>query len=135
MDLLESRALLTTTSAVAWTVGSVTHSALYAVAKDDTVQVRVDGGEFTNLGGYAKAISAGLDASNLPEVYFIGADNAVSVNKGSGWVSSGGTYVTEVSAPAIGTGLAGDLAYAAGKGHRGLLHKGSSFISFGGTIE
>jgi len=85
------------TSAVSWAAGGVTHSALYAIAPDDTVEVSVDGGTFTNLGGYAKQISAGLDVNNNPEVYAIGADNAVWVNKGSGWVSLGG-YVKEISA-------------------------------------
>jgi hypothetical protein len=97
MDRLESRSLLATTSAVAWTVGSVTHTALYAIAKNDSVEVSVDGGSFTNLGGYAKQLSAGLDASNRPEVYAIGADNAVDLNKGSGWVSLGG-YAKQISA-------------------------------------
>jgi hypothetical protein len=49
------------------------------------------------LGSYAKKVSAGLDASNKPEVYVIGADNAVWVNHGSGWVSLGGC-VKEISA-------------------------------------
>jgi hypothetical protein len=68
-----------------------------AIAPDNTVEVSVDGGGFTNLGGYAKQISAGLDALNKPEVYAIGADNAVRLNKGSGWVSLGG-YLKEISA-------------------------------------
>jgi hypothetical protein len=97
LDCLEGRALLSATSAVAWTTGGVTHSAFYAIAQNDSVEVSVDGGSFTNLGGYAKQISAGLDALNKPEVYAIGADNAVWVDKGSGWVSLGG-YLKEISA-------------------------------------
>src|SRR5262249_42156227 len=81
LDCLEGRALLSATSAVAWTTGGVTHSALYAIGQNDNVEVSVDGGNFTNLGGYAKQISAGLDAFNKPEVYAIGADNAVWLNK------------------------------------------------------
>jgi hypothetical protein len=92
LEPLEGRALLATTSAVAWNVGTVTHHALYVVGKNDSVGVSVGGGGFTNLGGYAKQISAGLDASNKPEVYAIGADNSVSVNKGSGWVNLGGCF-------------------------------------------
>jgi len=97
LDCLEGRALMAATSAVAWTSGGVTHSAFYAIGPNDNVEVSVDGGSFTNLGGYAKQISAGLDAFNKPEVYAIGADNAVWLNKGSGWVSLGG-YLKEISA-------------------------------------
>jgi hypothetical protein len=97
LESLEGRTLLSATSAVAWTVGGVTHTALYAIEKNDAVEVSIDGGSFTSLGGYAKQVSAGLDATGSPEVYAIGADNAVWVNKGSGWVSLGG-YVKEISA-------------------------------------
>src|SRR5262249_27381321 len=78
------------TSAVSW-VGpfGLTHNALYSIAPDDSVKVSFGGTSFKNLGGYAKQISAGLDASNNPEVYAIGADNAVYVNKGSGWIDLG----------------------------------------------
>ena len=98
MESLEGRSLLSATSAVAWTASGVTHSALYAIDKNDAVEVSVDGGGFTTLGGYDKQVSAGLDAFNKPEVYAIGADNAVWVNHGSGpWVSLGG-YVKQISA-------------------------------------
>jgi hypothetical protein len=44
--------------------------------------------------------------------------------------------VTEVGAPAVGVGLAGDVAYVVGTGHAGLLHKGTGFTPIpGGTIE
>jgi hypothetical protein len=97
MESLEGRALLSATSAVAWTAAGVTHSALYAIDNNDAVEVSIDGGSFTSLGGYARQVSAGLDALNKPEVYAIGADNAVWVNKGSGWVSLGG-YVKALGA-------------------------------------
>jgi hypothetical protein len=97
VEALEERSLLSATSAVAWTSGGATHSALYAIGLNDNVEVSVDGGSFTDLGGYAKQLSAGLDASNNPEVYAIGADNAVWLNKGSGWVSLGG-YLKAISA-------------------------------------
>jgi len=97
MECLEGRSLLSATTAVAWTAGLATHHALYAIGENDSVEVSVDGGSFTNLGGYAKQISAGLDVFNKPEVYAIGPDNAVWLNKGSGWVSLGG-YVKEISA-------------------------------------
>jgi hypothetical protein len=97
LESLEGRELLSATSAVAWTSGGVTHSALYAIGENDAVEVSVDGGRFTNLGGYAKQVSAGLDATNRPEVYAIGADNAVWLSKGSSWVSLGG-YFKSISA-------------------------------------
>jgi hypothetical protein len=97
VEALEERALMSTTSAVAWTSGGVTHSTFYAIGQNDNVEVSVDGGAFTDLGGYAKQLSAGLDVFNKPEVYAIGADNAVWLNKGSGWVSLGG-YLKEISA-------------------------------------
>jgi len=138
MESLEARSLLTTTSAVSWAIGGGTHSALYAIDKNDNVEISVDGGKFTNLGGYAKQLSAGLDALGKPFVFAISLNDGLWSNHGSGWNSLGG-YVTEVSAPAVGNfgvSLPGDLVYAVGKGHGGLLHKGTSFISLGGgTIE
>jgi hypothetical protein len=85
-------------SAVVWRNHSgFQHESLYAIAPNDTVEVSVDGGSFSNLGGYSKQISAGLDAAGNPEVYAIGGDNAVWLNKGSGWVRLGG-YVKQISA-------------------------------------
>ncbi|MGO9599207.1 MAG: hypothetical protein ACLP7Q_14565 [Isosphaeraceae bacterium] len=75
----------------------MTHSAFYAIGKNDAVEVSVDGGQFTSLGGFAKQITAGLDVFNKPEVYAINADDSVSVNDGAGWVSLGG-YVKSISA-------------------------------------
>jgi hypothetical protein len=176
MEGPEVRSLMSATSAVAWATGTgVTHHALYAIDKNDSVEVSVDGGPFTNLnfsarqvsagldvfnkpevyaigfdnavyedfngfgfvprGGYAKQISAGLDAAGNPEVFAIGLDDALYVNHGPGFVKLGGNFVTEVSAPAVDVGLAGDLAYAVGFGHQGLLHNGSFSVITGGTIE
>jgi hypothetical protein len=94
---LEGRALLSTTSAVVYQVGGVTHSALYAINQSDQVVMTVDGGPSANLGGYAKQITAGLDVFNKPQVFAIGKENAVWLNKGAGWVSLGG-YAKEISA-------------------------------------
>jgi hypothetical protein len=119
------------TSAISWVNGGVTHTALYAIAPNDTVEVSVDGGGFTNLGGYAKQISAGLDAFNKPEVYAIGTDNAAWLNKGSGWVRLGG-YVKEISATinnalyAIGTDDAVYLTYGVA---------GYGFVRLGGYAK
>ncbi|HWT82118.1 MAG TPA: hypothetical protein VN648_25310, partial [Candidatus Methylomirabilis sp.] len=89
---------------------------------------------WVNLGGYAKQISASLDATGKAEVFAIGLDDGLWVNH-VGWTGLG-DYVTEVSAPAVNVGFSGDLAYAVAKGHGGLLHQGASFVSLGGgTIE
>jgi hypothetical protein len=128
LEALEGRALLSATSAISWTSGGVTHTALYAIGLDDNVEVSVDGGSFTNLGGYATQISAGLDAYYKPEVYAISIEGAVAVYQGSGWVSLGGD-VKEISATidnalyAIGTDDAVYLTYGA---------PGSGFARLGG---
>jgi hypothetical protein len=126
VEALEERSLLSAISAVAWTSGSATHSALYAIGKNDNVLVSVDGGSFTNLGGYAKQLSAGLDAFNKPEVYAIAADNAVWVNKGSGWVSLGG-YLKEISATVENT------IYAVGTDDNIYLGHGTSGLGWFNT--
>jgi hypothetical protein len=115
-------------SAISWASGGVTHTALYAIGQNDNVEVSVDGGSFTNLGGYATQISAGLDAYNKPEVYAIGVENSIVVYQGSAWVSLGGD-VKEISATvdnalyAIGTDDAVYLTYGA---------PGSGFARLGG---
>ena len=114
-------------SAVSW-LGPffLKHNAVYAIAPDDSVEVSFAGGSFTNLGGYAKQVSAGLDATGSPEVYAIGADNAVWVKDGSGpWVSLGG-YAKEISATVENT------VYAIGYGRRRLGQQwGSGWVSLG----
>jgi hypothetical protein len=101
VDCLEDRTLLTATSAVSWASAGLIHTALYATGQKDNVEVSVDGGRFNNLGFYAKQVSAGLDAHGQPEVFAIGADNAVWVNHalvGPGvWASLGG-YAKQISA-------------------------------------
>jgi hypothetical protein len=118
-------------SAVSW-LGPVrfglTHHALYAIAPNDTVEVSVDGGRFTNLGGYAKQVSAGLDATGSPEVYAIGADNAVWVNHGSGWVGLG-LYAKEISATVANT------VYAIGISDSVYVNNGSGWVSLGGYVK
>src|SRR5207302_5085433 len=100
------------------------------IGSDNSV-FRNSGSGYVPLGGYAKQISASLDAVGKPEVFAIGLDDALYVNHGSGYTRLGG-YVTEVSAPAVSIALPGDLAYVVGLGHGGFLHRGSSFISIGG---
>jgi hypothetical protein len=119
------------TSAVAWKTGGVTHSALYAIGPNDNVEVSVDGGSFTNLGGYAKQVSAGLDTTGNPEVYAIGADNAVWLNKGSGWIRLGG-YAKEISATVDNTfyHIGTDDAVYLGHGVAG-----TGFVRLGGQVK
>jgi hypothetical protein len=109
----------------------VTHTALYVIDKSDQVEVSVDGGSFTNLGGYSKQISAGLDASGNPEVYAIGGDNAVWLNKGSGWVCLGG-YAKEISATVDNTfyHIGTDDAVYLGHGVAG-----TGFVRLGGQAK
>jgi hypothetical protein len=60
---LEGRSLLSRTSAVVWQTGrGVAYSAPYVIKKSDQVEFGVDGGNFSNLSGCSKQISAGLDA-------------------------------------------------------------------------
>ena len=132
-----------TISATSWVDASGTiHNALYAIGKDDAVCVStgtvqglaaqidpaaptsVDDGTFTDLGGYAKQISAGLDANGQPEVYAIGKDDAVYVNDGNGWVDLGG-YAKQISATSNGT------VYAIGKDNGVYVNHGSGWVDLG----
>ena len=104
--------------------------ALYGIGPDNNSNnaalVNIDGGGFVDLGGYVKAISAGLDANGNPEVYGIGADNALYVNNGTGWVDLGG-YAKAVSATARGT------AYVIGSDNAVSMNVGGSgFVDLGG---
>ena len=110
VELLEGRLVPSTISAVSWQSGGVIHHALYAIGSDDAVYVNVDATGYTNLGGYALAISAGLDAVGNPEVYAIGTDHAVYVNRGSGYTNLGG-YALQISATVQ------DTVYAIGTDH------------------
>jgi hypothetical protein len=134
-----------TISATSWVDASgTTHNALYAIGKDDAVLVStgtVQGlaaqidpaapssagdGTFTDLRGYAKQISAGLDANGQPEVYAIGIDDAVYVNDGNGWADLGG-YAKQISATLDGT------VYAIGKDNSVSVHNGSGkWVDLGG---
>jgi hypothetical protein len=130
VDWLEGRTLLTATSAVSWVGGGAIHHALYAIGQNDNVEVSVDGGSFNNLGFYAKQVSAGLDAHGQPEVYAIGADNAVWVNHalvGPGVWSSLGGYAKQISADVANT------VYAIGTDDAVWVNKnGAGWSSLGG---
>jgi hypothetical protein len=104
------------------------HHALYAIAPDDTVEVSFAGTPFTNLGGYAKQVSAGLDATGSPEVYAIGADNTVSVNKGLGWVNLGG-YAKQISTTLNNT------VYAIGLNDGLWVDKGSGWVALATPVR
>src|SRR5262249_38143281 len=120
------------TSAVSWANDGVTHSALYAIDKNDSVEISVDGGGFTSLGGYAKQVSAGLNSSGNPVVYEIGSDNAVWYYRprrsGSSWVSLGG-YAKQISATVQNT------VYEIGSNDDVWVNHGSGWVSLGGYAK
>jgi hypothetical protein len=108
---------------------------VYVIGGNDTV-FEYTPGAWVPLGGYAKQISASLDASGKPEIFAVGGDDALWVNHGSGWIKEGPNTVLEVAAPAVDAGFSGDLTYAVGTGHVGPLHQGTSFTTIGGgTVE
>jgi len=114
-------------------ISATMDNTVYAIGGDNAVYEN-SGGVCVSRGGYVKQISASLDGFGKPEVFAIGLDDGLWVNHG-GWTSLG-SYVTEVSAPAVDVGFSGNLAYAVAKGHGGLQHQGASFVSLvGGTIE
>ena len=93
------------------------------------------GSGWVSLGGYAKQISASLDATGKAGGLRDRSQRRPLVQSRArlgqpGRLRDGGQR------PAVDVGLAGDLAYAVAKGHGGLLHQGASFVSLGGgTIE
>src|SRR5262249_50783072 len=97
IEVVEDRALLSTLSAISWSSGGLQHRAVFGIGGDDGVYINRDDTGWVALGGYAKQISAGLDAAGRPEVFAIGADNALYVNhlSESGWASLGG-YVKQI---------------------------------------
>ena len=128
MEWLEGRSLLSATSAVSWASNGVAHNTLYAIDKNDSVEVSTDGGSFTSLNFYAKQISASLDATGKPEVYAIASDNSVAVNRGGVWVGLGG-YVKQISATVANT------VYVIGKDNGVYINRGTGtgFFPVGGV--
>ena len=112
VELLEGRQLLSTVtpistsiSAEAWQTANESHQALFVIGGDDAVYVSLDNGAYTDLGGYAKQISASLDPNGNAEVFAIGRDDAVYVydlGHGNGWVDLGG-YAKQIRATANNT--------------------------------
>ena len=84
----------------------------------------------SSLGGYAKQISAGLDAAGNPEVFAIGSDNALYVNhaNGAGWASLGG-YVKEISATTHNT------VFAIGSNDSVYVNSGAGNVALGGYAK
>jgi hypothetical protein len=120
---------LSTVSAISWQSGSVAHHALYAIGQGDDVYVSVDGGGYTALGGYAKQISAGLDALGNPVVYAIGQNDGLYVNTtGTPGFTALGGYVKQIS------GSTNGRVYAIGAGNDVYLYNGS-FIALGGYAQ
>jgi hypothetical protein len=130
MESLEGRMVLSATSAVSFVTNGVAHHALYAIAANDTVEVSTDGGPFVNLGGYAKQISAGLDALGRPEVYEIDAHNAVEVTHGpgTGWTNLGG-YAKQISATVANT------FYVIGTNDAVFINRGAGYTSLGSYAQ
>jgi hypothetical protein len=115
-------------------ISATEENTVYAIGPDNAVYESSRGGPWVSLGGYAKQISASLDSIGRTQVFAMGLNDGLWVNDGS-WVTLGSNYVTEVSAPPFDVALAGNLAYAVAKGHSGLLHQGTKFISLGGYIQ
>jgi Calpain family cysteine protease len=110
-------------------ISATADDTVFAIGGGDVVYVN-HGSGFSRLGGYAKAISAGLDAAGKPEVYAIGRDNAVFVNDDAkGWVDLGGRHFTAISATADGT------VFAIGSGNVVYVNRGSGFVSLGGDAK
>jgi hypothetical protein len=102
VELLEGRLVPSTISAISWQSMGATHHALYAIGGDDGVYVSLDGGGYSSLGGYAKQIGAGLDASGNPDLYAIGIDDSIYYDDGPGFIDLGG-YAKKISATTLGT--------------------------------
>jgi hypothetical protein len=113
-----------TLSSITWTSGGVHHSAAFGIGSNNCVFINEDTTGWVSLGGYAKQVSAGLNASGDPVVYAIGADNALYVNRlnGAGWVSMGG-YVKQISASADNT------VFVIGQNDDVYVNSGSGFVS------
>ena len=116
------------TTGPAWSTGAATprrsaasvDNTVFAIGGDNAVYINRSGTSWTDLGGYAKAISAGVDTTGNPEVYAIGSNNAAYVSdNGSGFGDIGG-YVTEISGTANGVlfarGEVVDSVYASNYG-------------------
>lgn len=106
---------------------------VYAIGMDDAVYASVSGSGFIALGGYAKAISAGLDASGNPELFALGQDNSLYLYHGGGFIALGG-YLRDIAAPAITAGLPGNVIFGIGSDHTGQLSLGGIYINLGGYI-
>src|SRR5271166_5872577 len=103
LETVEDRTLMSTLSAISWTSGGLLHTEVFGIGFSNTVYMNKDSSGWVSLGGYAKQISAGLDAAGNPEVFAIGGDNAVYVNdNGKGWVDLG-SYAKAISATADNT--------------------------------
>ena len=128
VEVVEDRTLLSTLSAISWSSGGLQHSAVFAIGSNDSVYMNTDATGKVALGGYAKQISAGLDAAGNPEVFAIGSDNALYVNhaNGAGWASLGG-YVKEIGATTHNT------VFAIGSNDSVYVNSGAGTSRWGAT--
>ena len=113
-------------TSISWTSGGQHHSAVFGIGSDESVQMSEDSSSLVSLHGYAKQVSAGLDASGNPEVYAIGGDNALYVNHidGTGWHDLGG-YVKQISASFDNT------VFVIGQNDDVYVNTGSGFSNLG----
>jgi Peptidase A4 family len=129
LEVVEDRTLMSTLSAISWDNGNGPGVEVFGIGSNGSVYANKDDSGFVSLGGYAKQISAGLDAAGNPEVYVIGGDNALYVNdNGKGFVDLGG-YVTAISA------TADNAVFAIGGGNAVFVNRGSGFTSLGGFAQ
>jgi len=130
IEVVEDRTLLSTLSAIDWSSGGVQHSATFAIGSNDSVYINTDATGWVSLGGYAKQISAGLDAAGNPEVFAIGSDNALYVDHvtGGGWVDLGG-YVKEISATTKNT------VFVIGSNDGVYDNSGAGYVALGGYAQ
>jgi hypothetical protein len=136
VEFLEGRLVPSTISAVSWQSAGVTHHALYAIGGDDAVYLNVDGGGYTSLGGYAKQLSAGLDASGNPEVYAIGLDDAVYLDDGAGFIDLGG-YAKQISTANGGIiyAIDGDNSVWSYSAKSGFIHLGGYALDISAGLD
>jgi hypothetical protein len=102
---------------------------VYAIGFNDAVYVNYAAGTpWVDLYGVAKQISAGADASGNPEVFVINQNNALFVNRGSGYIALG-SGVKQIS------GTMKDTVFAINQNNTVSEYVGSkSPVNLGGAV-
>jgi hypothetical protein len=120
IEVVEDRTLCSinsTLTAINWSDANHNpHNAVFGIGEDNSVYMNEDDAGWVDLGGDAKQVSAGLDNSNLPEVFYLGSDDNVYINhlNGAGWTDMGGAtgHVWQISAATHNTVFAITGAHA-----------------------